>query len=331
MRNTLQYLWVHSTIIALGCSMPGLAPIRLEAGFVHKNQDSTKTTVFSADDNDDALLLTNEHDEIETEENFELYSSEHGELRDDATTAVAAMDDSRSDIDPEVSNRSDTDEYHVTAAQPTAPLLPALMDETTLRQEAARTEASLSQFLQRARLAIWEHPEFERALYNPDGLPLADIVRRRYEILSALPQFSPVDGWISSPVGRRHVPGEIAQQMHKGVDIAAAVGTTVFAPGDGVVRFAGPKSTYGNYIAIVHGYGVVTKYAHNSKLLVKAGDRVKTGDPIATVGESGRVRGAHLHYEVWLNDRFVNPLHFMQATPAWSDSQTRLAADHNTP
>lgn len=334
MRLGFDISWILSTTLMLGCRLPSLTDTPhsdrlLEA---HHSQASLSTwlgSITGSSDSEDVLLLTGETASNSTNALDDVPSEPVDDTEGTSLEEAEAEASDHATIN--ATELPHTDDYAVEAAKPLTPTLPALMDETTLQREAHRSEIALRQILKRADLSAWEHPEFERAMYNPDGLPLADIVRRRHEILQALPQYSPVDGWISSTVGWRSVPGEAAQQMHKGVDIAASVGTIVYAPGDGVVRFAGPNSTYGNYIAIVHGYGVVTKYAHNAKLLVKAGDRIKTGDPIARVGESGRVRGAHLHYEIWVNDRYVNPMNFMPPTPALKDDQTRLAADLGTP
>jgi murein DD-endopeptidase MepM/ murein hydrolase activator NlpD len=219
----------------------------------------------------------------------------------------------------------------VEAAKPAIAADPATMDDATLAREDELTRQALVVMLERAGLDTWEHPEFDRVLDNPDGLPLVDLLRRRYEILRAVPQHAPADGWISSTFGKRPVPDRAREQFHKGIDIAATIGTVVYAPGDGVVRFAGRYGSFGKYLSIVHGYGIVTKFAHNEELLVKAGDRVKMGDPIAKVGASGRSRGMHLHYEVWVNDRSVDPLGFMPPVPGLSDDPDRLVAHTGEP
>jgi len=173
------------------------------------------------------------------------------------------------------------------------------------------TREKLEDILSRAGIDAWEHPEFARALEAPEGKQNTwDTIRRRREIVASVPQILPVHGRISSIFGVRHVgPGESG--VHKGIDVAAPLGSIVYAPADGVVRFAGRYGGFGKYVSIVHGYGLVTKFGHNSELLVKAGQRVRRGDPIAKVGESGRSRGIHLHYEVWLNDKPIDPMPFL--------------------
>jgi murein DD-endopeptidase MepM/ murein hydrolase activator NlpD len=104
--------------------------------------------------------------------------------------------------------------------------------------------------------------------------------------------------------------------MHKGVDFAAAVGTPIYAAGDGDVEFVGWKSGYGRFILIKHNRTLSTAYAHASKFSknLKRGDKIKQGDIIAYVGKSGRVTGPHLHYEVRVNGKQVDPMKF-KSTP----------------
>ncbi len=130
-------------------------------------------------------------------------------------------------------------------------------------------------------------------------------------LLSSIPSFSPVDGWITSNYGRRISPFTGETGIHWGIDIAAPVGTAVHAPADGVVVFSGAKEGFGNFIMIAHGYGAVTRYGHNHQNMVQPGQRVARGDQIATVGMTGRATGPHLHYEVWVNGKTENPKKFI--------------------
>ncbi|OPZ60854.1 MAG: Murein DD-endopeptidase MepM [Deltaproteobacteria bacterium ADurb.Bin510] len=95
------------------------------------------------------------------------------------------------------------------------------------------------------------------------------------------------------------------------MDLTARMGQPVYAPADGLVTFSAPYSTYGNYVALNHGYGMVTRYGHLSRMRVKAGDLVRRGQIIAYVGNTGRSTGPHLHYEVLMNGIHVNPYRFM--------------------
>ena len=100
-------------------------------------------------------------------------------------------------------------------------------------------------------------------------------------------------------------------QFHKGVDIAAPMGTDVYCAAQGKVIFAGQKSGYGNCVIIEHGNGLATLYGHLSKILVDANQQVKIGDVIAKVGSTGRSTGPHLHYEVRKNNTPINPKLFL--------------------
>ena len=115
------------------------------------------------------------------------------------------------------------------------------------------------------------------------------------------------EGWYTSKFGMRLDPFTGSKVMHSGLDIAAAPGTPIYAPANGVVSYVGYESGYGNLVTIDHGYGVKTRYAHNSEVTVKYGQQVKRGDKIAAVGSTGRSSGYHLHYEVRVNGVAVNP------------------------
>ena len=100
-------------------------------------------------------------------------------------------------------------------------------------------------------------------------------------------------------------------RMHNGVDIINKTGTPIFAPAAGVVYFAGIRTGYGKYLIVDHGYGVTTGYGHLESILVNEGDKVKRGEKIALMGNTGRSIGTHLHYEVRINDVPINPLLFV--------------------
>ena len=101
--------------------------------------------------------------------------------------------------------------------------------------------------------------------------------------------------------------------MHNGVDFAAGTGTDIFAPADGTVIRAGWASGYGNVIYIQHEFGIETRYGHLSRIRVKKGQRVSRGQHIGDMGNTGRSTGTHLHYEVRVNDKPVNPMNYIEA------------------
>lgn len=128
----------------------------------------------------------------------------------------------------------------------------------------------------------------------------------------ATPSRTPVaNSYITSGFGRRADPFGGGGEYHKGIDFHARVGDPVDAVADGVVSYAGVRSGYGNVVEIDHGNGYVTRYAHNSRLLVKVGDLVRAGQQVARAGSTGRSTGAHVHFEVWDHGRVVNPRKFL--------------------
>jgi murein DD-endopeptidase MepM/ murein hydrolase activator NlpD len=128
-----------------------------------------------------------------------------------------------------------------------------------------------------------------------------------------LPTLAPiVDGWFSSNFGWRIDPFSGQKAFHEGIDFPANVGTPIVAAASGKVIFADVHPQYGKMIEIDHGNGLVSRYAHASKLLVKEGDLVVRGQEIARVGATGRATGPHLHFEVRLNGAPQNPARFLQ-------------------
>jgi len=127
-----------------------------------------------------------------------------------------------------------------------------------------------------------------------------------------MPAGSPVlSGFITSKFGYRKDPINRKSSFHAGIDFAGKVGSPVVAVADGLVVAAETKNGYGRTVEIRHGNGLVTRYAHNQKLLVKEGDLVKQGQTIAKLGSSGRSTGPHLHFEVLDDGKPVNPLKYV--------------------
>lgn len=133
---------------------------------------------------------------------------------------------------------------------------------------------------------------------------------------NAMPSRMPIaNSYITSGFGGRADPFGGGGQYHKGIDFKANVGDPVLSVADGVVSFAGVKGGYGNVVDVDHGNGYVTRYAHNSRLVVKPGDLVRVGQEVAKAGSTGRSTGAHVHFEVWENGRVVNPRKFLGEGP----------------
>lgn len=141
---------------------------------------------------------------------------------------------------------------------------------------------------------------------------IKEVVAANQIKLSAIPSIWPVRGYITSGVGDRSNPfGGGGNETHPGLDIAATHGTAIEAGGDGIVIKAGPQGGYGNLVVIDHGYGITTRYGHMSRIDVKVGDHVHRGLPLGAVGSTGRSTGPHLHYEVRLYDRVVDPMNYL--------------------
>ncbi len=140
----------------------------------------------------------------------------------------------------------------------------------------------------------------------------ADSLADHTDRLAATPSIMPTQGWLSSAFSsmRTHPILHVARP-HEGIDVSAPMGSPIEAPAAGTVIEAGVESGYGNTVTVDHGYGIVTKFAHASKILVRRGQRVTRGQRIALVGNSGLATGPHLHYEVHVNGRAVDPLRYV--------------------
>lgn len=176
----------------------------------------------------------------------------------------------------------------------------ALAEAGFLGAQASEVRVDLNAMIRRANLLA---SSFEEAM---------DSLASHHQQLQATPSIIPTQGWLSSGYkAMRMHPILNYARPHKGVDITAPKGTPILAPAAGVVTSTGWRSGFGNTVTISHGYGVLTKYAHASKILVKAGQRVTRGDRIALIGKTGLATAPHLHYEVHVNGRAVNPLKYV--------------------
>ena len=179
----------------------------------------------------------------------------------------------------------------------------SLAEAGVLGFRATEVRVDLNAMIRRANLLA---SSFEEAM---------DSLASHNQQLEATPSIIPTPGWLSSGYkAMRMHPILHYARPHKGVDITAPKGTPILAPAAGVVKSTGWRSGFGNTVTISHGYGVVTKYAHASKILVKPGQRVARGDRIALIGKTGLATAPHLHYEVHVNGRAVNPLKYVLPT-----------------
>jgi murein DD-endopeptidase MepM/ murein hydrolase activator NlpD len=156
--------------------------------------------------------------------------------------------------------------------------------------------------------------EREVALHAESVEAVTTYLSQQKDRLGATPSIWPTkdrQGYLSSRFGPRISPFTGRRNMHTGIDIAAPRGTPILAAANGVVTFSGRMVGFGPVIVIAHGFGFKTFYGHNQKNEVRKGQRVKRGEVIGTVGNSGYSTGSHLHYEVLLNDRPVDALEYI--------------------
>ncbi len=165
---------------------------------------------------------------------------------------------------------------------------------------------------------------------------IEDMVRNKEKLLAAIPAIQPVSNRdlnrIASGFGYRVDPVYKDTRMHKGLDFTAPIGTPIYATADGVVRESGFNTGgYGINVVIYHGYGYETLYAHMVRTKAKVGQRVKRGEVIGYVGNSGKSTGPHCHYEVHRNGTPVDPVYYFynDLTPAQFDRLVKLAKASN--
>lgn len=193
---------------------------------------------------------------------------------------------------------------------------PALKKNIDLRQTAdsekmyilaSRSGIDREKAIRDLQLMESRLPEQEQSLKE-----LKNAIIQRNQRMASTPTIWPVDGRITSDFGYRRSPFGYRKEFHDGLDIAAPYGTPIRAAADGVVVFVGYKSGYGNMVTISHGYGFETSYGHTSRVLVKKGQKVKKGQVIAQVGNTGRSTGPHVHYIVSVNGELKNPANYLQ-------------------
>ncbi len=157
---------------------------------------------------------------------------------------------------------------------------------------------------------------------------LESFLKDQQVLLAHTPAIAPTKGWVTSGFGYRRDPFTGRRTFHEGLDIAARIGTPIVATADGVVVSAGWKEGYGKIVTINHGFGYMTRYAHCSKIVVRPGQQVKRGQVIAYVGNTGRSTAPHLHYEVRIKGKPVNPYPYILV---WDtiDNENRSYASNN--
>lgn len=155
------------------------------------------------------------------------------------------------------------------------------------------------------------------ASVEPDLTVLVEEMESLDALDRALPSFWPAAGFMTSSFGWRRNPMGYQWRHHSGVDVGGQIGDPVWAAAAGTVVYAGWNGSYGKAVKIDHGFGVVTLYAHCSQLLVEEGQRVRRGQRIALIGDTGRSTGPHLHFEVRLDNNAVDPLDYLPRRRGW--------------
>lgn len=136
-------------------------------------------------------------------------------------------------------------------------------------------------------------------------------LQARAQRISSTPSIAPAKGLLTSAYGYRSDPITGERSLHRGIDIGTAPNRPVRASADGIVTKTGRDGALGTAVSMSHGFGIVTRYGHLSKAVVEAGQQVRQGDVVGYVGKSGRATGYHLHYEVRVDGRPVNPLGYV--------------------
>lgn len=162
---------------------------------------------------------------------------------------------------------------------------------------------------------------------------LFEMAKNKEQLLACIPAIQPVNNKdlkrLSSYYGYRTDPIYKVKKFHPGIDFSAPVGTEIYSTGDGVVtQIIQSRRGYGNRLVIDHGYGYETMYAHVHEFKVRKGQKVKRGQLIATVGNTGKSTAPHLHYEIRKDDKRVNPIYyfFNDLTPQEYDEVLELSA-----
>jgi len=191
-------------------------------------------------------------------------------------------------------------------------ILHKVVKDESLEEIAIRYQASLEKIIESNGMLDPDTIYAGTELFIPDA-KINESFRKRLIPPPYKPKFvKPTSGRLTSGFGYRIHPILKKRRMHKGIDIVARYGSNVKAATGGIITYSGQMGSYGNLVVIDHQNGFETRYAHNSRLKVKKGEKVRQGQTIALVGNTGRSNGTHLHFEIWKNGEAIDPAHYLK-------------------
>ena len=191
-------------------------------------------------------------------------------------------------------------------------ILHKVVKDESLEEIAIRYQVSLEKIIESNGMLDPDTIYTGTELFIPDA-KLNESFRKKLIPPPYKPKFvKPTPGRLTSGFGYRIHPILKKRRMHKGIDIVSGYGSNVKAAMGGVVTYSGQMGSYGNLVVIDHQNGFETRYAHNSRLKVKKGEKVRQGQTIALVGNTGRSNGTHLHFEIWKNGEAIDPAHYLK-------------------
>ena len=191
-------------------------------------------------------------------------------------------------------------------------ILHKVVKDESLEEIAIRYQVSLEKIIESNGMLDPDTIYAGTELFIPDA-KINESFRKRLIPPPYKPKFvKPTSGRLTSGFGYRIHPILKKRRMHKGIDIVSGYGSNVKAAMGGVVTYSGQMGSYGNLVVIDHQNGFETRYAHNSRLKVKKGEKVRQGQTIALVGNTGRSNGTHLHFEIWKNGEAIDPAHYLK-------------------
>jgi len=186
----------------------------------------------------------------------------------------------------------------------------SVTDISTIAPAEQRSDNNISSASQIHTLSILD----EARVLQENMQKLAEMIREQSDLWESTPIITPVDAeeyWFSSGFGWRRNPLTGVKEFHDGLDISAAEGTPIIAPADGRVIKIGHDKYLGNYLQVDHGWGCTTKFGHLSGFQVTSGQEVKRGEVMAFMGNTGFSTGPHLHYQIEVNGKTVNPINYI--------------------